>query len=271
MPAWLSPRVRLGMMVSVIAASVCAHLLTPARSESDDHQPDALDRPVASTASPAATASSTHASRPIVLPQAVINSLGLRSSGPSSEASSGTASSGSSKSAAADPDAWSRLAVEDTYGELVLAERGIALTWPGCLDCTAPHASQIPFGPVFTRAGGSGSSGGAGSVGGLGNAGGAGFLSDATPPNGLTEFGDPSLQALGRGNGPGPGRPGDLPTDLPDDVRGHSPTGDDDPIHRVGPKVPPSVPVPEPSTISLLAAAGFALTAWSRRARMHRD
>jgi len=274
MPAWLSPRVRLGVMVSVIAVSVCAHLLTPARSESD-HQPNALDPPVASTAPAAATPSSTHSSKPIALPQAVINSLGLRSSGPSSESSSGTASSGSSKSAAADPDAWSRLAVPDTYGELVLAERGVALTWPGCLDCTAPHAPQIPFGPFFTRAGGSGSTGGAGSAGGAGNAGGAGFLPDATSPDGLTEFGNPSLEALGRGNGEGPRRPGDLPRDLPgDNGRGHSPTGDDDPIHPIGPigpKVPPSVPVPEPSTISLLAAATFALTAWGRRARMNRD
>jgi len=267
MPAWLSPRVRLGVMVSVIAVSVCAHLLTPARSESD-HQPDALDPPVASTVPAAATPSSTHTSKPIALPQAVINSLGLRSSASSSDSSSGTASSGSSKSAAADPDAWSRLAVQDTYGELVLAERGVALTWPGCLDCTAPHAPQIPFGPSFTRAGGSGSTGGAGSAGGAGNAGGSGFLPDATPPNGLTELGDPSLEALGRGNREGPGRPGDLPRDLPGDVRGHS---DDDPIHPVGPKVPPSVPVPEPSTISLLAAAGIALTAWGRRARMRRD
>jgi len=269
MAAWLSPRVLLGVMVFVIAVSVCALLLTPARSESD-HQPNALDPPVASTAPAAATPSSTHSSKPIALPQAVINSLGLGSSGPSSESSSGTASSGASRSAAADPDdTWFKLAVQDTYGELVLAERGIALTWPGCLDCTAPHAPRIPLGPVFTRAGDSGSTLGGGSAGEVG------FLPDATSPDGLTEFGNPSLEALGRGNGEGPRRPGDLPRDLPgDNGRGHSPTGDDDPIHPIGPigpKVPPSVPVPEPSTISLLAAATFALTAWGRRARMHRD
>jgi hypothetical protein len=269
MSAWLSPRVRLGVMTSAIAVSVCALLLTPARSEGD-HQPDDRVPPVAPTASTAATSSSTHTSRPIVLPQLVINSLGLRSSGSSSE-SSGTGSSGTSQSAAADPDTWSMLAAQDAYGELVLAERGIALTWPGCLDCTAPHAPQIPFGPVFTRAGGSASTGGAGSAGGAGNAGGARFLPDATSPNGLAEFGDPSLETIGRGSGEGPRRPGDLPRDLPGDGRRHSPTDDDDPIHPVGPKVPPTVPVPEPSTISLLTAAGFALTAWGRRLRRHRD
>ena len=266
MSAWLSPRVRLRVMVSVIAV-MCALLLTRGRSESV-HQPDVLDPSVAATAPTATAPPATHTSKPIVLPQAVINSLGLRSSGSSSESPSGTASSGTRQSAPADPDTWSMLAVQDTYGDLVLAERGIALTWPGCLDCTAPHAPQIPLGPFYTRAGGGGSVGGGG---GAGSAGGAGFLADAVSPNGLTEFGNPSLEALARGNGEGPRRPGDVPRDLPGDARGHSPTGDGDPIHPVEPKVTPSVPVPEPSTISLLAAAAFALTAWGRRARTRRD
>jgi hypothetical protein len=264
MLARLSPRVRLGVMMSVIAVIVCALVRTSGRSERD-HQPEAVATPTIAPTSPSTATPPSSYTQVHRLPQVVIDSLGLKSSASSSESSAGTASSGTSQSAAVDPDAFSRLVAQDAYGELVLAERGIALTWPGCLDCTAPHLPQIPFGPVYTRAGGGGSAGGAES------AGGAGLLADATPPNGLTEFGNPSLDAIRQSYGEGAIPHGNAPWDPSRDVPRDRPSPDDHPVHPISPKVPPTVPVPEPSTVSLLAAAVFALTAWGRRARMHRN
>jgi hypothetical protein len=251
MPAWLTPRVRLGVMVSIIGLIVCALLLTPGRSDNDGDAPDALAPPTVSTAPVVATPLATYKPRAIALPQVVIETLRLRSSESANESLPG-ATTGSTESADAGPDAgpdaWSRLVAQDVYGELVLAEPGILLNWSGCVDCTAPHAPLIPLSPVYTRpfGGGGGGTGGA-------------LLPDVTPPIGVTELGNPTLEETGPGDGRGSTPPGDLPRDPP-------PGDDDDP----DPEKPPFVPVPEPSTVSLMTVAAFGVMVRAQRGRIRK-
>jgi PEP-CTERM motif-containing protein len=240
MPAWLSPRVRLGVMVSVIGLIVCALLLTPSRSDNDDDPPDALVQPSVSTAPVTATPLATYKPRAVALPQTVINTLRLRSSESSNVPLPGA--SGSVQLGSPEPETWSSLpGAPDLFGDFVIAERGIVLNWPGCADCDASRPRSIlPWGGVgWPEAGGGITEDGP--------------LPDLAPPIGVTELGNSSLEENG-GDGDGP--PRHPPTDPP-------PGDDDDP----DPEEPPNVPVPEPSTVSLIAVAAFGAMVRARRVR----
>lgn len=250
MPAWLSPRVRLGVMVSVIVLIVCALLLTPGRSDGDDDPPDALAQSTAASAPATATPLATYKPRAVALPQAVITTLRLRSSESSNDPLPGA--SGSGHWGSPEPETWSSLpGAPDMFGDFVLADRGILLNWPECADCDGSRLRSIgPWGGV----GWSGAGGGVTEDG---------PLPDLTPPNGVTELANLSLEGTGDGDG-------DLSTPLRYPRIDPPPGDDDDSDPRTresmrSPEQPPVVPVPEPSTLSLMTVAAFGLMVRARR------
>jgi hypothetical protein len=249
MPAWLSRRVRLGVMVSVPVLIVCALLLTPGRSDGDDDPPDALAQSPAARAPATATPLATDKPRAVALPQAVINTLRLRSSESSNEPLPGA--SGSVQWDSPEPETWSSLpGAPDMFGDFVLADRGILLNWPECADCDGSRLRSIrPWGGVgWSGAGGGVTEGGP--------------LPDLTPPNGVTELANLSLD--GTGGDSDPSAPPPYPRIDP-------PPGDDDDSgtrtreSMRSPEQPPVVPVPEPSTLSLMTVAAFGLMVRARR------
>ena len=237
MPAWLSPRVRLGVMASGTVVIVCALLLTPGSSDSD---PPPGSGATPTIEPPRATPSPTSRTRVHALPQAVVTALALTPSESSPSESSPSESSTSESTTGAlpglaastqldlaNPETWTGLQeTPDVFGEFVLGDRGIRLDWPGCADCATPGpTNMVPWGGV-------GSPGGGGGTGREGDgAGGSPALSEVPPPGDLTQSGNPS---------PSPPWGGD-PTPDPHD-------GD-----RPDPEPPGVVPVREPSTVTLIA------------------
>ena len=242
MSAWLSPRVRLGVTVSVVGVIVCTLLLTAVRSDYD--QPPGYVGPPAIElrGAPTATPSSSLTPMP-ALPQAVVTALGLRPSDSSTDALPGTAASlsslvdfeqdvitstpdGGESTELSDRDSKlsSLQLTPDGFGEFVLAEPGIHVDWKGCMDCERPGpVNLVPWGGV-----GMPGSGGGGPAGG----------------SFLPELGNPSPVEI-------PGFEERLPPG------GNPPEGDptpDPPDDEPRPK-PPAVPVPEPSTVMLMSAA----------------
>lgn len=251
MPAWLSPRVRLGVMASVIVVIVCALLLTPGSSDSDPPPGSVATSVPTPTIEPSgATLPPTYRTPMRALPQAVVDSFALtgrserlkitesswRNSSPPSSTGSLPGVEASTQLVGADPATWSGLqATPDGFGEFVLADRGIHLDWHGCADCDTPGPiNRVPWGGVGWPGGGGGEA----------------------PPNGLTESGNPSPELLDDVDGsPLPG--GDSPNDPPDS-------------EGPRPQPPDPVPVPEPSTVTLMCAAFSVMIGTSRARRRQR-
>jgi hypothetical protein len=249
MPTWLSPRVRLGVTASVIVVSVCTFLLTTGRTDSES-SPSSVATPDTEPPPPRATATSLPDTPMPALPQAVITALGLGSSDSSTGAlpdipasTPGNAASkgdrfestwgtdASSQLIGLNPDALSGLdAASDVFGEFVLAEQAIDLEWPGCADCGPQGPSNlVPWGGTSLPGAGSGAPGG---------------------EVNLTELGNPSAEEIPRFELPLP--PGGDPTPEPPD---------EEPLPK-----PPVVPVPEPSSATLMGAA-LSLLIGATRAR----
>jgi hypothetical protein len=250
MPTWLSPRVRLGVTASVIVVSVCTFLPTAGRTDNDSSPSSVatLDNEPAPRA--AATVPYSPSTPRPALPQAVVTALALRPSDSSIDDFPGTGTS-RPRAAALTPDmvasmlglgvsaelagwnreAWSSLQeTQDVFGEFVLAERGIHLEWPGCGDCAPQGPSNlVPWGGIGFPGAASGSPGA------------AVFL---------TESGNPL--------------PAEIPGFEPPPPPGGNPTPEP-PNEEPRPK-PPVIPVPEPSSLTLMSAA-WSLMIGATRAR----
>jgi hypothetical protein len=266
MPAWLSPRVRLGATASLIVLIACALLLTPHLFHDDD-----ADAPVSLTSESASVDLLAPSPLSPVLPRRVPR-LAIDGSVPGSsppsralwlrndlDSPANDTESDSSPAAAPDP-------VVDWVGQNPFAAQGVA--WPlfDCPDCgpTPRLSSQFTHPLFFEIAAGGGPGGGVG--------GGRAPDSDTLPPVTVTDFDTPPTS----GNGPGdqtsstpddPGPPRDGGPKPPIDLNG--PEGPGDPHNPDGPDpgTPEVVQVPEPSAFVM---AGMGVLSVMTRARLAR-
>ena len=256
MSAWLSPRVRLGVSVSVAGVIACTLLLTAVRSDYDQ-PPGYVGTPeIEPLGAPAAPPSSPLTPIP-ALPQAVVTALGLRPSDSSIDALPGTAASMSSLAdfeldVLTMPDAGESTELTDRdselsslqltpdgFGEFVFAQPAIHFDWKGCEACERPGPTNlVPWGGVGLPGSGGGGPAGASFLPELGNPSPVEIpvFEEFPPPGGNPPGGNPPEGNPPEGNPP----EGDPTPDPPDDEPRPN---------------PPGVPVPEPSTVVLMGAA----------------
>jgi PEP-CTERM motif len=256
MPAWLSPRVRLGVTVSLIVLIACAIVLTPYLFHDDADAPGSL------TSESASIDLLPSSPPPPVLPRSVrpaIDGLVPLSLPPSREASLPNGSDTYASEAATDssPDDAAK-PVPDWFEPSALAAQGIPWSSIDCVDC-GPTPSQVAMlkqQPIYLSPGG-GSGGGGG--GGLAA---PSMVSPAT----VTDVEPPTAQGDGPGDGPstppgppgnGPNPPTNPPTTPVAPTDPHGPEGPGDPGDPIepDPHEPPVVQVPEPASL-VMAGAG---------------
>ena len=294
MPAWLSPRVRLGVTASLIVLIACALLLTPHLFHDDD--PDAPGSLTTESASIDLPPASPPSSTLLVLPRQVTSPAidypapgalpPLHSPSPATGAD-GT-DGGSDSSADTAPDI-----VLDWLAQNPLADQGIALPSSDCVDCdsTPRQVARLSTanGPLFALGPGGGGGGGGGGVGGSASglsAGTSGLVDTSTPTTQGSGPGDQSVSTPpdDRGNPGGPNPPGNPPgqpigptgPNGPDGPKGPGgpgdPTGPNDPGNpdAPGPHDPPVAQVPEPSSLIVAGAGALSLMIRAHRARKRR-
>lgn len=248
MPAWLSPRVRLGATVLLIVLIACAIVLTPYLFHDEADAPDSLTSASATVDLSASSSPSlprratSHPFIPVAYPHS--NELSLPTNS-DTYASDSDSESDPSAETTAEP-------VIDWLGQNPLAGQGIAWPLSDCLDCGPTPRQPRQFTHLLffeiTPGGAPGGGGGGGAAG-----------PTELPPVTVTDFEPPTTAGDGPGDGtstpPGPengppdGRTG------PDQPNG--PKGPGDPGDPIGPDPhePPVVQVPEPASF-VMAGAG---------------
>ena len=286
MPAWLSPRVRLGVTASLIVLIACALLLTPHLFHDDD--PDAPGSLTTESASidlpPASLPSSTLPVLPRLVTSPAIDNPApgalppLHSPSPATGAD-GT-EGGSDSSADTAPDI-----VLDWLAQNPLADQGIALPSSDCVDCdsTPRQVARLSTanGPLFALGpGGGGGGGGGGSFASGLSAGTSGLVDTSTPTNqgsGPRDRGV-STPPVDGGSPGGPNPPGNPPGQPigptgPNGPKGPEGPGDpNDPENPdgPGPHDPPVAQVPEPSSLIVAGAGALSFMIRARLARKRR-
>ena len=291
MPAWLSPRVRLGVTASLIVLIACALLLTPHLFQDDD--PDSPASLTTESASidlpPASTPPSTLPVLPRqVTPPAIDNpvpsALPPLHTPPPATGAHGTGG-GSDSSADTAPDI-----VLDWLAQNPLADQGIALPSSDCVDCdsTPRQVARLSTanGPLFALGpgGGGGGGGGGGSASGL-SAGTSGLVDSSTPVQGSGPADQGVSTPPDDGGNPGdPNPPGNPPgqpigptgPNGPDGPKGPEgpgdPTNPNDPENPdgPGPHDPPVAQVPEPSSLIVAGAGALSFMIRAHLARKRR-
>jgi len=266
MPAWRSPRVRLGVTASLIVLIACAIVLTPYLLHDDDAEaPDTLNSEIASVDLPQSEPDTTPRSlkRPLVMPVAF-------SPPPEFSWSSLVDTSGSDGGAGLSPDTTSEPVI-DWLGQNPLVGQGIVWPETDCSDCEpAPRQRYQATHPLFIELGTAAPAGGGG-----GGAPGATELPSLT----VTDYEPPIIPGNGPGDsGPntqsGPSENGDPGPPNPPGQPG-GPTGPNepnDPRDPDGPEEPDPTPpdvvqVPEPASFVM---AGMGALSFMIRARLAR-
>jgi hypothetical protein len=267
MPAWLSPRVRLGVTASLIVLIACAIVLTPYLFHEDDAEaPGTLASEIASVDLPTSQAPEMRRSlkHPLVMPVAFSPSQPL-SWQTILDTSGSDGEPGPSPSTSPEPEI-------DWLGQNPLVSQGIV--WPAvdCGDCgPAPRNGFQVTHPLFIELGTAGAPGGGG-----GGAPGP----TAFPSVTITDYEPPPMP----GNGPGD-QGANTQSNPPDDGdpkppgQPIGPTGPNDPNAPNGPRDPngPTEPdptrpdvvqVPEPTSFVI---AGMGALSFMIRARLARQ
>ncbi|HVQ16042.1 MAG TPA: PEP-CTERM sorting domain-containing protein [Vicinamibacterales bacterium] len=268
MPAWLPPRVRLGVTASLVVLIACTLLVAPHLfHDGAAGAPSSLTTESASIDLPLASPPSSP-----VLPNQIsgpaVETPAPFSLPPSRNPSSAPRSD--SHATAAEPNvppAGASAAVINWAGQNSLATQGIAWPLSDCLDCISTPGQVATFSANGARfaGGGGGFASGAGS--------GAPGLADTSNPT--TPGSGPSDQVLAPpGGGSNPGGP-NLPTTPPNrpvTLTGPEGSDDGDPGDPIGPdpQQPPMVQVPEPASLVMAGAGALTLMIRARLARKRR-
>ncbi len=271
MPAWLTPRVRLGVTASLVVLIACTLLVAH-----DLFHDGAADAPSSLTTESASIDLPLAAppSSPVVPDQIsgpAVETPVPFSLPPSRNPSSAPRSDSHGTAAESDwPPAGMPAAVVNWAEQNTLAMQSIEWPLSDCLDCSSAPGQVAVFsanGAMF--GGGFGGGVGFASGAGIGATGLADTSNPTTPGSGLSDQG---MLAPSGGSNPDSLNLPTTPPDQPVALMGPEGSDDGDPGNPIGPdpQQPPMVQVPEPASLGMAGAGALTVLIRARLARKRR-